>query len=296
MSTTVNINSAYKGEQAGKIFTQIFLKADTLEKQAVRVIPNVVGTTAYLVKTELSDAIIDYSCSFEPSGNLDLTEKEVKLKKLQLPLEICKETFRQRWEASQMGFSAWNDEIPANEKEAIMLEVAGLIAQQTEQDIWNGDGSAAGHFEGIVTELKADGDANNVDGAVLTVTNIIDAMGAVLDATPVAVMQRADFTFAMDVKSYGMYKRALGNMAFAQNVEDFEGHKITVLNGLPANSILTYAQEQVVFLTGLLSDFNDIRVLDMTEHDLSDNIRIKAQYLAGASYSDAENITYYNAQ
>lgn len=296
MSTTINVNSAYKGEQAGKIFTQIFLKADTLDKQAVHVIPNVVGTTAYLVKTELSDAITDYSCSWEPSGTLNLEEKEVKLKKLQLPLEICKEKFRQRWSAAQMGFSAWNDEIPANEKEAILLEVAGLIAQQTEQDIWNGVGSSSGHFEGIMTELKADGEANNVDGDVLTVSNIIEKMGEVIDATPTKVLQRADFKFAMDVKSYGMYKRALGLGAYAQNSEEFEGYPITVLNGLPANSILTYAQEQVVFLTGLLSDFNDLRVMDMTDKDLSDNIRVKAQYLAGASYLDGENITYYNAQ
>lgn len=294
MATTVNLTSAYKGEAAGKIFGQVFLKANTLEKEAVNVIPNVVGTTAYLRKTYLSDAIVDYSCSFEPAGTLDLTEKEVKLKKLQLPLEICKETFRQRWSAHQMGYSAWNDEIPADEKEALILEASNFILSAIEKDMWNGVGTTNGHFEGIMTELKADVDANNVDGAALTASNIIASMGAVLDATPVEVLGHNDFKFVMDIKSFNLYRRALGNSAFAQDPYQFEGYEITVLNGLPANSILTYVKDQVVFLTGLESDFNELRILDMTEHDLSDNIRIKAQYLAGASYVDGENITYYN--
>ena len=296
MATTVNISTAYKGESAGKIFTQIFLKADTLAKGAIGVIPNVTGELAYLRKTELSDALVDYTCAFEPSGTLDLTEKEVKLKKIQLPLEICKEKFRQRWSASQMGFSAWNDEIPADEKEALMLEIAGIIEASVEKDIWNGVGTQTGHFEGIMTELKADVDANNVDGAVLDATNIISAMGAVIDATPVEVLGHPDFKLAMDLRSFNLYKRALGNSAFAQNPNDFEGYEITVLNGLPANSILTYVKDQVNFLTGLLADLNEIRILDMTDKDLSDNIRIKAVFLAGASYVDGENITYYNAQ
>lgn len=296
MATTVNINSAYNGEAAGKIFTQIFLKADTIEKGAISVIPNVVGTSAYLRKTYLTDGIVDYACGFTPAGTLDLTEKEVKVKKLMLPLEICKETFRQRWSAAQMGFSAWNNEIPADEKEALMLEVAGLIHSTVEKDIWTGDGSVNGHFQGILTELANDTDSNDVTGVAITAANVIEEMGKVLDATPVEVLQHPDFKFAVSTDVYRKYVRALGNAAFAQSASDFEGFELTVLNGLPANSMLTYVKDQMVFLTGLESDLNEIRILDMDEQDLSGNIRVKAVYLAGASYVDGANITWYDAQ
>lgn len=294
--TTVNLSSAYKGEAAGKIFTQIFLKADTIEKGAISVIPNVVGTSAYLRKTYLTDGIVDYACGFTPAGTLDLTEKEVKVKKLMLPLEICKETFRQRWSAAQMGFSAWNNEIPADEKEAILLEVAGLIHSTVEKDIWTGVGTVNGHFQGILTELANDTDSNDVTGVAITAANVIEEMGKVLDATPVEVLQHPDFRFAVSTDVYRKYVRALGNAAFAQSASDFEGFELTVLNGLPANSMLTYVKDQMVFLTGLESDLNEIRILDMDEHDLSGNIRVKAVYLAGASYVDGANITWYDAQ
>lgn len=294
MATTVNLTTAYKGEAAGKIFTQIFLKADTIEKDAISVIPNVVGTTAYLRKTYLTDGIVDYVCGFTPTGDLDLSEKEVTIKKLMLPLEICKETFRQRWSAAQMGFSAWNNEIPADEREALMLEVSGLIQSQIEKDIWTGDGSVTGHFEGIIPQLTADTTSNEVTGVAITAANVIAEMGKVLDATPIEVLQHKDFKFAVSTDVYRKYVRALGNAAFAQSATDFEGYELTVLNGLPANSMLTYVKDQLVFLTGLLSDLNEVRILDMDEHDLSGNIRIKAVYLAGVSYVDGTNVTWYN--
>ena len=294
--TTVNINTNYAGEAAGKIFTSIFLKADTLEKGAINVIPNVVGTTAYLRKTYLADGIVDYACGWNPAGTLDLDEKEVKAKKLMLELEICKEVFRQRWSAAQMGFSAWNNEIPADEKEALLLEVAGLIASQVEKDIWNGDGSVNGHFQGILTELATDADSNKVTGVAITAANVIEEMGKVLDATPVEVLQHPDFKFAVSTDVYRKYVRALGAANFAQSASDFEGFELTVLNGLPANSMLTYVKDQMVFLTGLESDLNEIRIKDMDETDLSGNIRVKAVYLAGASYVDGANITWYSVQ
>lgn len=296
MATVINIDTNYNGEAAGKIFTSIFLSADTLDKNAVNVIPNVVGTKAYLRKTELTDGIVDFACGFTPSGTLDLGEKEVTLKKLMLPLEICKETFRQRWSASQMGFSAWNDEIPADEREALLLEAKGLIASTIEKDIWNGDGSVNGHFNGILTELATDTDSNDVTGVAITAANVIDEMGKVLDATPTAVLQRPDFVFAVSTDVYRKYVRALGAANFAQSTTDFEGYELTVLAGLPANSILTYNRENVVFLTGLESDFNELRIKDMDETDLSGNIRIKAVYIAGASYVDGSMVTWYDAQ
>lgn len=296
MATTVNVNTAYNGEVAGKIFTSMFLQADTLAKDAISVVPNVVGTTAYLRKTNLSDGLTDFVCGWNPSGTLDLGEKEVGLKKIMLSLEICKETFRQRWSASQMGFSAWNDQIPADEKEALMLEVQGLIASSVERDIWNGDASQDGHFGGILTELLADVDANIVTGVAITAANVIEEMGKVLDATPVEVLQAPSFKFAVSVDVYRKYVRALGNAAFAQSASDFEGFELTVLNGLPANSMLTYDKNNLVFLTGLESDLNEVRIKDMDETDLSGNIRVKAVFIAGASYINADEVTVYDAQ
>lgn len=294
MATNFTIKTAYKGEPAGKIFGQIFLKANTIEKGLINVIPNIPSELAYLRKTNLDEGFSDYSCNFEPSGDLNLTEKEVKLKKLQLSLEICKEEFRRRWSASQMGFSAWNNQgIPADENEALMLEVAGQIQSRIEKMLWNGV-TGAGQFQGLMTELKADATANKVDGDALTDANIIEALGKVLDATPIEVLQHEGFRLVMDFKTHLLYKRALGKLYFGQDDTVFEGYKIETANGLQEGSILTYVKDEVHFLTGLESDINEIIAKDMTEIDLSDNIRIKATFVAGASYVEGKNVTFYN--
>lgn len=293
--TVVNLTTAYNGQVAGRIFTSMFLQADTLAKDAIQVIPNVIGTTAYLRKTELSDGIIDYACGWTPSGEIDLTEKEVKVKKLMLPLEICKDTFAQRWLSHEMGakVSAWGDNIPADEKEALMLEVQSLITSTIERDIWTGNGSLTGHFQGILTELATDATSNSVAGVAITAANVIEEMGKVLDATPVPVLQSPNFKFAVSTDVYRKYVRALGNAAFAQNANDYEGYDLTVLNGLPANSMLTYVKDNLVFLTASLDDINEIRIVDMDTVDLSGTIRIKAVYSAGASYVNGADVTWY---
>ena len=113
MATTVNVTSSFKGLPAGEIFGTIFLKANTIETGSVTVMPNVVGS-GFLRMTGLQDGLADYSCGFNAAGVVDLTEKEYTPKKLKVNLEICKEEFRQRWSAAQMGFSAWNGAIPAD--------------------------------------------------------------------------------------------------------------------------------------------------------------------------------------
>lgn len=294
MATVVNVNSNFQGVPAGEIIGAIFKKANTISERLINVIPNVVGS-GFLRKTNVTDGLADYSCGFTPSGQVDLTEVEVTPKKLKVNIEICKETFRSRWSAAQMGFSAWNDEIPADEKEAIMLELAQAISAKIENYIWTGVAATNGQFGGLIPQMVADATVVDVVGATVTASNVIAELGKALDAQSDEVIDREDFVFGVSRNVHRAYVRAMGATVanYQGDTAEFEGFKLSVINGLPANTMVLYPSNNVSFLTGLESDTQEVRILDMDEHDLSGTIRVAMVFTAGVGYADGSDIVLY---
>lgn len=293
MATTVNVTSDFQGMDAGLIIGQIFKQANTIQDNLIRVIPNVVGS-AFIQKSYLADGLADYSCGFNPAGQLDLTEVELAPKKLKVELEICKEKFRQRWTATQMGFSAWNDQIPATEQEAILLELGNSISAKIDSYIWSGTASN-GQFEGFIPKLVADGSVVDVAGTTSSAANVVAELGKALDAVSDAVLSRPDFVFGVSNNIYRNYVRALSATSanFQSDAAYFDGYKLTVINGLPANTMVLYPADMLFFGTGLESDLQEVRIKDMDETDLSGNIRIKMVFTAGVNYADGSDIVLY---
>ena len=56
--------------------------------------------------------------------------------------------------------------------------------------------------------------------------------------------------------------------------------------------IATY-KENLTFGTGLLSDHNEVKLLDMSELDGSDNVRIIMKMNAGVQYASIEDVVTY---
>jgi len=56
--------------------------------------------------------------------------------------------------------------------------------------------------------------------------------------------------------------------------------------------ICTY-KENLYFGTGLLSDHNEVKLIDMADIDGSQNVRIVMRFTAGVQYSVVEDIVTY---
>lgn len=292
--TTLNINTSFSGAPAGEIIGSIFKKANTISDRLITVIPNVVGS-GFLRKTDITDGLANYSCVFNATGAINLSEKEITPKKLKVNLEICKEDFRSSWSASKMGFSAWNDEIPADEREALLLELSNSISAKIENYIWTGVGATEGQFNGLIPQMVADATVVDVVGVAITAANVVAQMGRALDAQSDEVIQREDFVFGVSSNVYRNYVRALGATSanFASDVADFEGYKLSVINGLPSNTMVLYPAKNVAFLTGLESDLQEVKIKDMDETDLTGTIRVKMVFTAGVGYADGSDIVLY---
>jgi hypothetical protein len=73
----------------------------------------------------------------------------------------------------------------------------------------------------------------------------------------------------------------------------FDGIPLVVAEGLTANQMLAAEKSNLFFGTGLLSDQNEIRVIDTSETLGDKNIRIIMRMSAGVQYANVEDIVTY---
>ena len=303
MATTTNVSSNYVGKEAGAIIGAAFKEADTLRLGLLTVAENV-NYKLNLRKIAYADGTVDYACGFTPEGTITLSEKQLVIEKLMNPVQVCKEDFRQTWSEDSMGASASNPNAPADIMEAISLEMLSSQAAKIDTDIWTGLAATAGEFSGLIEQFTADGSiikANNgitAIGAVTTEANVEANLKAALDAVPVAI-RRADLTVAVspDVfQAYWFYlvSKGIANDGNAEPKQTrFGRYTLTEVNGLPDNTIVIFEKKNVVFATGLQSDFNELSFVDEDEIGLlTGQVRGKIVYGASVGYYNSAEIVW----
>ena len=302
MATTTSITTTYAGEFAGKYISAALLSGKTLAEGAITIKPNV--KFKEVVKKISTDAIVkDGTCDFDPTSTLTLTERILQPEEFQVNLELCKKDFRSDWEAVEMGYSAF-DNLPPSFADFLIGHVAAKVAEKTEQTIWAGVNATAGEFDGLTVLMAADGDVNDAaNGAETSYTsaNIVSLLGNVVDSIPSAVYGKEDLTIYVPTVALQAYVRSLGGFAASGqgaagtdakgaqwynmgNALSFEGIKIQHAPGMPADHIIAGEASNIYFGTGLLSDQNEVKVIDMADLDGSQNVRVVMRYTAGVQY------------
>ena len=303
MATTVTVSSNYAGQVAGDIVGKAFKEADTLRLGLVNVLPDI-DYKVSLRKISYANGRQDYACGFTPAGAITLSEVELSPKKIKNEFEICKEDLRQIWSSATMGFSAHNDNMPADVEQALIAEVLADTAEATDADIWSGVGATDGEFEGFIPKFTADASvikANNGIvplAAAITEANVESELKKVLTAIPTALRRKTlNVLVSPDVfQAYNFYlvSKGIANDGTADDKQvKFGKYTLTEVNGLPDNTIVVYETKNLNFGTGLLSDHNELRIKDMDESDLSGMVRYKMVYTAGVQYVNPEEIIWY---
>jgi len=309
MATTTNITSTYAGEFAGKYVSAALLSGNTIANGLIEVKPNV-KYKEVLKRFSIDGITANSSCDFADTSTLTLTEKIIEPKQLQVNLELCKTPFESDWEAISMGYSSLNETLPSSFSDFFIAQIAAKVAEKTEQDIWSGT-DGAGSFDGFATLLAADANlpaANEVTGTTVTALNVIDELGKVADAIPSALYGNEDLYIYVSQNVYRAYKRALGGFAAGGvgangymsegtnqdiNVQFFDGVKVVMANGLASDKMVATLKSNLFFGTGLLSDHNEVKVLDMGDLDGSKNVRFIMRYSAAVQYGAVEDIVTY---
>ena len=308
MATTTSITTSYAGEFAGKYVSAMLLSGNTIANGLIEVKPNI-KFKEVLKRLEIDSIVANATCDFADTSTVTLTERVIEPKSLQVNLELCKTPFRSDWEAISMGFSA-HDNLPKTFSDYFIGQLSAKIAAKTELDIWGGT-AGAGSFDGYQTLLLADAGhtgAKKIVGAAVTAANVIEALGDVIDAIPEQLLQDEGLYVYVANNVFRAYKRALGGFGASGlggsgfdsqgnnqdiNVTMFDGIKVVAVNGLPSNRMIATTKSNLYFGTGLISDQNEIAVLDMSNLDGSQNVRFIARYTAAVQYAVVEDIVSY---
>jgi len=73
---------------------------------------------------------------------------------------------------------------------------------------------------------------------------------------------------------------------------NFDGVKLFVANGLADNVAVAAEKSNLYFGTGLLSDHNEVKVIDMADLDGSQNVRVIMRFTSGVQYGIGGDIVY----
>jgi len=311
MATTTNITTTYAGESAGKYIAAALLQAKTLDQQLIDIRPNI-KYKSVMKKGATSDIVKDATCDFDPSGTVTITERILEPKELQVNMDICKTPFQEDWDAISMGYSA-TDTLPKTFTDFILAQVLGQVAQATENSIWGGSAAVNGEFDGIETMIALDANlpaANEVSGTTVTSSNVLVEIAKIVDAMPAALYGRDDIMIYVSQNIHKAYVRALagygtsglgasgvdnkGNLWYSngQNLT-FDGIPVVLAPGLSSSvAFLTY-KENFAFGTGLMSDMQQVKLIDMADIDGSKNVRVVLRYTAGVQYGVVADIVTY---
>lgn len=310
MATTTSITSTYAGEFAGKYISAALLSGSTIANGGIEVLPNV--KYKQVIQKVATDGIVkNATCDFDATSTVTLTERIISPESFQVNLQLCKKDFLNTWDAISMGYSSF-DTLPPSFADFLIAHVAAKVAEKTEQNIWKGANATAGEFDGFVTLATADATVIDVASPAsggITAANVIAELGKVVDAIPAALYGKEDLYLYVSQSVARAYVRALGGFGASglgangtnsmgtqwwnNGSLSFDGVKIFVANGMADDYVMAAQKSNLYFGTGLLSDQNEVQVIDMAAIDGSQNVRVVMRFSSAVQYGIGSEIVLY---
>ncbi len=317
LATTTNITTSYAGEFAGEYIAAALLSASTIDDGGLTVKANI-AFKEVIKKLATNALVASASCDFSPTSTITLTERIIQPVELQVNLQLCKYDFVNDWEAQSMGYGL-GQTLPPKFSDFLIAHVASEVAQNTEFCIWQGDTAAATNnsfdgFEKLIAASAAAGDipaaqqVAAVAGGLLS-TNIIDELSKVVDAIPAALYGKEDLFLYIGSQAAKLYVQALGgfgaNGLGANGVANMgtqwwnngsltvNGVKIFVCPGMSVNKMYVAQRSNLYFGTGLLNSTQEVKVLDMSDLDASNNVRMVMRFTSAVQFGIAADLVEY---
>jgi len=300
LATTENVTTTYAGQDAGRYVRAAILANESLNNGSISVLPNV-KYQANLTKIELDDIISNDSCDFVDSGTITYTNPVLTLERFKVNLKVCKDNYRNTWEAEQMGFSA-HDELSSNFADFIIDSVAAKVGQKNETNIWQGVNANSGEFDGfevLMTNQASQPTGYEIAGTTVDASNVVAEIQKVVDAASAALYGSDGFAVRIGsniARHYIAAQAALGyrDLYHAGVTElSFQGVPLIVCPGMSDDKMIATYNDNLWFGTNVLSDWNEVRLLDQALVDGSDNVHVVMKFAAGIQIASPEDVVTY---
>ena len=324
MANLIDNQIQYTVKNNGEWFYNSLRKAHTLANDYIRVIPNVTKDV-YVHKLVMADNTISQvdgrDCAWNPTQRITLTGATMSVKNFKINEEQCMEELDSIWsEMTYNSIGATKDQWPAAHdggeslESAVMFHLQNSLANDIERIIWGGSSgnTVAGVQDGIVDKALASADTIKVSGQTIDASNVLGEIAKVYDAIPNVVLNDGEFDpekaavkIFVDMNTMRYLRQALSTVPTNYQVIlpsfAIEGGRIfymgveIVVVGVPQNVMVAASKDNLVFLTDLLSDTQEIRA--QFGNDLKDEamLYIKGAYRANAGFIFDDEVVIYTA-
>lgn len=209
-------NISYCGKEAQDIFTQDIYGID-LRSYGITFMDGVKGKTkAY--SGQMGDVWQPYTCPFTPEGNVELGETYLEPAEIKVNMEECYDVFWNTFLVEQTKI-ALDGGIPQTFSEWFFGQLRQKMDKEYQEIFWQGDSAYTGTtkqflkvIDGI--EKKLGDDAENIQGAVFTVSNVVAQVeAAVMKSVEVAATNEVDsenYKIFMNYNDVRLLEVALG--------------------------------------------------------------------------------------
>ena len=297
------ITTTYAGESAKKYIAAALLEGTTLANGGMTIMPNVKHKSV-IQKVDVSGLIANATCDFTDAGTVAISERVITLEEFQVNVKFCTKQFVDSWESAELGASTFKN-MPSSFGDFIIGNFADQISASVENAIWQGANATAGQIDGFETLWAADGDVIDVTATTVTASNVIAQLGAILDAAPNTVYGKEDLTLYVSRNIMKAYVRALAaqgggyenrvNMWYDMNTPlTFDGIPLFLANGLSDDTAALAQKSNLYFGTNLVSDMNEVRVIDTSETLGDQNARFVSRFAYGIQYGYGAEIVFYS--
>ena len=297
-----SITGNFAGEKAAGYIYPALLSGKTLGEGNVTIhenvayklnVRNIAGTAANFQAA---------GCDFNDSGDVTINDTVLTPVDLMINRTLCKQDFRSQWESLEMRGRMLGQELPTSLLDFFIEKNISLISAQIETLLWTGANDATGNFTGLETRLAADGTVNDVaiGAVVIGADTIIAQLGRVRDAIPNSVYGKEDLAIYIPTSIQKFYIAAQAALGYQNLYHDgvtglnFEGIPLKVAPGMSDDKMVAARAADLHFGTNVMTDMAELRTLDMSELDGSDNVRFIARFSAGTQNTNGADIVLYS--
>ena len=293
-----SLTKLYAGEEAAGFISASLLSGETLAKGNITLLPNV----TYKVNLKSFDlsasSVVDATCDFTDVGDITYAEKALTPDNFGLNKQMCKKDWLSTYAGASMRVGT-DGTLAANFQEYIVGHAGALVGQENEKSIWAGATGNSGEFDGFEVLAAADSTVVDVAGTTLSASNIVAELGKVRDAILDANYGQEDLGIYIGTAAMKLYISAQAALGFQDQFHvgvseaNFEGTKLILCPGMSANKMIAARKSNLFFATDLVNNLTEVKVIDMTENDGSDNVRLVMKWNAGVGFATGSDVVLY---
>lgn len=273
---------SYRPSENPEWFSRAMFGSKLITSGLVRVLMGIKGDEL-LNQIDLENEVLQLDgkdCAWTPNQIIKLSEKRARVETYKINLEQCIDVLENKRTNLLLSPGAMNEELPAEFEDAALYMIAITVSNELETMFFGGDRDVnPNHIDGLKKILLDSTSAGKRIGAVLTVDNVLAEFMAAYLMVPEEVLRAEQAGTLRCFTSWNaarLLRIALANVPndkfnIAQNfsvVKDDPENVVvrifdtilTPVKGLGPNDIIFADSNNLLLLTDLTSDFENIEI------------------------------------